>query len=64
MEYVKLGNTGLDVSKICLGCMSFGDSDVWLLEDWQDPGRKVQKDLKLIRSPNKNMGLLRLLIKK
>lgn len=25
MEYVKLGNTGLDVSKICLGCMSFGD---------------------------------------
>lgn len=33
MEYVKLGNTGLDVSKICLGCMSFGDSDVWL-HDW------------------------------
>ena len=24
MRYVKLGNTGLDVSKICLGCMSFG----------------------------------------
>jgi aryl-alcohol dehydrogenase-like predicted oxidoreductase len=24
MEYVKLGNTGLDVSPICLGCMSFG----------------------------------------
>lgn len=24
MEYVKLGNTGLDVSRICLGCMSFG----------------------------------------
>ena len=24
MEYVKLGNTGLEVSKICLGCMSFG----------------------------------------
>ena len=24
MEYVKLGNTGLDVSKICLGMMSFG----------------------------------------
>ncbi len=26
MEYVKLGNTGLDVSKLCFGCMSFGDS--------------------------------------
>jgi len=24
MQYVKLGNTGLDVSRICLGCMSFG----------------------------------------
>jgi aryl-alcohol dehydrogenase-like predicted oxidoreductase len=25
MKYVKLGNTGLEVSRICLGCMSFGD---------------------------------------
>ena len=24
MQYVKLGNTGVDVSRICLGCMSFG----------------------------------------
>ena len=24
MDYVRLGNTGLKVSKICLGCMSFG----------------------------------------
>ncbi|HVB05555.1 MAG TPA: aldo/keto reductase [Acidimicrobiales bacterium] len=27
MEYRKLGATGLDVSKICLGCMSFGEPD-------------------------------------
>ena len=26
MEYVKLGRTGLDVSRICLGCMSYGIS--------------------------------------
>lgn len=26
MEYTKLGNTGLDVSRLCLGCMTFGDS--------------------------------------
>ncbi|MDE3203857.1 MAG: aldo/keto reductase [Acidobacteriota bacterium] len=26
MKYVKLGRTGLDVSRICLGCMSYGDS--------------------------------------
>ena len=26
MKYTKLGNTGTTVSRICLGCMSFGDS--------------------------------------
>lgn len=30
MEYVKLGNTGLDVSRICLGCMGFGDPSKWI----------------------------------
>ncbi|HEU4989157.1 MAG TPA: aldo/keto reductase [Gemmatimonadaceae bacterium] len=25
MEYTRLGNTGLEVSRICLGCMSYGD---------------------------------------
>ena len=29
MEYVKLGNTGLDVSRLCLGCMGFGDPEAW-----------------------------------
>jgi aryl-alcohol dehydrogenase-like predicted oxidoreductase len=24
MDYVKLGSTGLDVSRICLGCMTYG----------------------------------------
>jgi aryl-alcohol dehydrogenase-like predicted oxidoreductase len=27
MEYVKLGSTGLDVSPICVGCMTFGEPD-------------------------------------
>ena len=27
MEYVKLGKSDLKVSRICLGCMSFGQSD-------------------------------------
>ena len=27
MEYAKLGRTGLDVSRICLGCMSYGGGD-------------------------------------
>ena len=30
MEYVKLGNTGLDVSRFCLGCMSFGEAEKWI----------------------------------
>ena len=25
MDYVNLGNTGLQVSRICLGCMSYGE---------------------------------------
>ena len=27
MKYVKLGGTGLEVSRICLGCMSYGEPD-------------------------------------
>ena len=29
MDYTKLGHTGLDVSRICLGCMGFGDAERW-----------------------------------
>ena len=34
MEYTTLGDTGTTVSKICLGCMSFGDTDwrEWVLD--------------------------------
>ncbi|MBS0849015.1 aldo/keto reductase [Citrobacter sp. JGM124] len=27
MEYTKLGSTGLDISRLCLGCMTFGQPD-------------------------------------
>ncbi|SFR43678.1 aldo/keto reductase [Halogeometricum limi] len=35
MEYTTLGDTGMEVSKICLGCMSFGTSDwrEWVLDE-------------------------------
>ncbi|MFX1513250.1 MAG: aldo/keto reductase [Promethearchaeota archaeon] len=34
MQYVKLGKTGLDVSRICLGMMSYGDPKIseWVLD--------------------------------
>jgi len=46
MKYTKLGRTGLDVSRVCLGCMSFGDSSAgnhtWTLDE--DAGRSFIKD--------------------
>lgn len=39
MKYTRLGNTGTTVSKICLGCMSFGDKNLetvwqkWVLDE-------------------------------
>jgi aryl-alcohol dehydrogenase (NADP+) len=35
MQYTRLGRTGLEVSRICLGCMSFGDASLgraWVLD--------------------------------
>ncbi|WP_096593293.1 aldo/keto reductase [Halorubrum ezzemoulense] len=41
MEYTTLGSTGTTVSKICLGCMSFGDPDwrEWVLDE--EAGREL-----------------------
>ncbi|MFC5365834.1 aldo/keto reductase [Salinirubrum litoreum] len=35
MEYTTLGDTGMEVSRVCLGCMSFGTSDWrdWVLDE-------------------------------
>ncbi|CQH64746.1 probable oxidoreductase (aldo-keto reductase family protein) (plasmid) [Halobacterium hubeiense] len=41
MEYTTLGSTGMEVSKICLGCMSFGSN---AQEDWilgEEGGREI-----------------------
>jgi len=41
MEYVRLGRAGVKVSRICLGCMSFGNEMDWILEI--DDARPVVK---------------------
>ena len=46
MDTVKLGNTGLDVSPICLGAMSFGTAEGWTHNDWaldEDASRTIIK---------------------
>ena len=30
MEYTRLGSSGMQVSRICLGCMGFGDAERWV----------------------------------
>ncbi|WP_293033413.1 aldo/keto reductase [Natronococcus sp.] len=39
MEYTTLGSTGMTVSKICLGCMSFGSGQDWMLDE--EEGREL-----------------------
>jgi len=41
MEYVNLGRAGVKVSRICLGCMSFGNDAAWKVE--LDQARKLTK---------------------
>jgi aryl-alcohol dehydrogenase-like predicted oxidoreductase len=50
MDYTKLGNTGMDVSRVCLGCMGFGDSDRWIHKwvlDEEDSRPIIKKALEL-----------------
>jgi aryl-alcohol dehydrogenase-like predicted oxidoreductase len=50
MEYARLGNTGMQVSRICLGCMGFGDAERWVHKwvlDEEDSRPIIQKALDL-----------------
>jgi aryl-alcohol dehydrogenase-like predicted oxidoreductase len=50
MEYVKLGRTGMDVSRLCLGCMSYGDpgkgAHAWSLSE-EDSRPFIRKAVEL-----------------
>src|SRR3989442_9852811 len=41
MQYTRLGSTGLQVSRICIGTMSFGNSEEWMVE--LDKARPIVK---------------------
>ena len=51
MEYSQLGNTGMKVSRICLGCMGFGSAEGWAHNAWaldeQSSREIVKKALEL-----------------
>jgi 1-deoxyxylulose-5-phosphate synthase len=46
MKYARLGGTGLRVSRICLGCMTFGNEQEWML-DGQRADQVIQHALDL-----------------
>ena len=48
MRYIKLGNSDLNVSRICLGCMGFGDSSIlsWTIDQDETKGI-IKKSLEL-----------------
>ncbi len=45
MKYIKLGNSGLTVSRICMGCMGFGNAATgqhsWTVDE--EESRKIIK---------------------
>ena len=56
MEYTTLGNTDIQISKLCVGCMSFGKAGT--MHDWTlDETEKVVKHaLETPRSEERRVG--------
>ncbi|WP_440103172.1 hypothetical protein [Streptosporangium sp. H16] len=49
MEYVRLGSTGMKVSRLCLGMMSYGDPAKW--GEWVlDNAVAINNTLNVIRN--------------
>ena len=43
MEYTRLGNTGLEVSRLCLGCMNFGSDAPWMIDDREQSKAVIER---------------------
>lgn len=47
MEYTHLGSTGLEVSRLCLGCMNFGTEQPWMVHDRDEAHRVIDRAVEL-----------------
>ena len=47
MEYTTLGSTGLEISRLCLGCMNFGSGQPWMVDDEDQAYAVVDRALDL-----------------
>ncbi|MXV62461.1 aldo/keto reductase [Natronorubrum sp. JWXQ-INN-674] len=47
MEYTTLGRTGLEVSRLCLGCMNFGSDEPWMVDDREQSHAVIERALDL-----------------
>ena len=57
MEYSKLGNTDIEVSKLCVGCMSFGKAGT--MHDWTLDKSESEKIIKHALNLGYNIFLTR-----
>ena len=48
MEYIKLGNTDLDISRICMGSVSYTHLDVYKRQGKNRGMRKVSRDMLIL----------------
>ncbi|WP_200820951.1 aldo/keto reductase [Halobellus limi] len=47
MEYTTLGETGLEVSRLALGCMNFGSGEPWMIDDEEQSREIIDRALDL-----------------
>lgn len=43
MEYTRLGATGLEISRLCLGCMNFGSGAPWMIGDREKSKEVIER---------------------
>ncbi len=47
MEYTTLGETGMEVSRLALGCMNFGSGEPWMIDDEEKSREIIERALEL-----------------